>query len=219
MLDEKTANDLTLAFPFITQLERDYNTFMESLWIQHFDPCTVVMDESRSCTGAIFVLSGVIKIYKLSEEGKEITLYRIGRGETCVLTVACLLGSGDVPFPVAALAEQACTAAFLPFDSFHKMFYTSPALQKFIFTAMSAKFYSVLGLIENITFKRTSERLLDHLISKTAAGTYPLYVTHDVLASDLGTAREVVTRLLKELEGKQIVELSRGKIVLNPAKI
>jgi len=99
-------------------------------------------------------------------------------------------------------------------EVFKKLFYESPSVQKFIFSAMSAKFYSVLGLIENMTFKRTSDRLKDYLISKTAGGTYPLYATHEAIAADLGTAREVVSRLLKDLESKGIVSLSRGKILL-----
>lgn len=83
---------------------------------------------------------------------------------------------------------------------------------------MSAKFYSVLGLVENITFKRTSDRLMDYIISKTAGGAYPVYATHENIASELGTAREVVSRLLKDMESKGIVSLSRGKITYNPSK-
>jgi CRP/FNR family transcriptional regulator len=79
---------------------------------------------------------------------------------------------------------------------------------------MSAKLYSVLGLLESITFKRTSDRLMDLLVTKTAGGAYPLYATHESIASDLGPAREVVSRLLKDMEGRGIVRLSRGKIQL-----
>lgn len=214
MLDTKTFSDLKKAFPFIQDMGPWEDQFMTSAGFQKFQAETVIMDESRNCSGVIFVLSGNIRIYKLSEEGKEITLYRIGRGETCVLTVACLLGTGDVPFPVAAVAEQESMVVFVPVDIFKRLFFDSPSVQKFIFTSMSAKFYSVLGLIENITFKRTSERLKDLLISKTAGGTYPLYATHEYIASELGTAREVVSRLLKEFESSGIVSLSRGKILL-----
>lgn len=83
---------------------------------------------------------------------------------------------------------------------------------------MSAKFYSILGLVENITFRRTSDRLMDYIISKSAGGTYPVYATHESIASDLGTAREVISRLLKDMESKGIVSLNRGKIIYNPPK-
>lgn len=214
MLDAKTLNDMRKAFPFIRDLGPSEDLLLSSAGLHHFHAGTLIMDENRNCSGVIFILSGVIRIFKLSDEGKEMTLYRISRGETCILTVACLLGTGDVPFPVSAAAEQDATVVQIPVETFRHLFYESPSVQRFIFSSMSAKFYSVLGLLENITFRRTSDRLMDLLISKTAGGAYPLYATHESIASDLGTAREVVSRLLKEMESQGIVSLSRGKILL-----
>ncbi|HBR03944.1 MAG TPA: Crp/Fnr family transcriptional regulator [Ruminiclostridium sp.] len=213
MLDEKKVHELKKAFPFVNELDGKHE-FFDSLYYQKIEPGMVILDESHKCTGVILMLSGVIRIYKLSDEGREITLYRIGRGETCTLTLACLLGIGEVPFPVAASAEQLSEAVFVPAEIFKKLFYSVPSIQKFFFMSLSAKFYSVLNLLENITFKRTSERLMDFLITKTAGGTYPLYSTHEAIGAELGTAREVVSRLLKEMESNGIVTLSRGKITL-----
>lgn len=215
MLDEKVRMNLKKAFPFVNELGDKQENFFNSLYHQRLEAGMVLLDENRGCSGVILVLSGMIRIYKLSEEGKEITLYRIGRGETCVLTVACMLGTGDIPFPVAAAAEQVSDIIFIPIELFKRYFFEVPSIQKFFFSSMSAKFYSVLGLLENVTFKRTSDRLTDFLITKTAGGTYPLYATHEAVASELGTAREVVSRLLKEMESKGQVSLSRGKIVLH----
>lgn len=219
MLEERVITDLKKAFPFVKELGDKQNQFFNMLYHQKLEPGMVLLDETQSCSGVILVLSGVIRIYKLSEEGKEITLYRIGRGETCVLTVACILGTGDIPFPVAASSEQLSEVVFIPIELFKKYFYEIPSIQKYFFTSMSAKFYSLLGLLENITFKRTSDRLADFLITKTAGGTYPLYATHENIAAELGTAREVVSRLLKEMEGEGKVSLSRGKVILNQKKI
>ncbi len=216
MLNEKIIPNLEKAFPFIHELGPLREQFLGLLYHQRFESGTVILDEGHHCSGVILVLSGQIRIYKLSEEGREITLYRIGRGETCVLTIACLLGTGDVLFPVAASAEQPSEAVFIPVEVFKKLFYENPSIQRFFFTSLSAKFYSVLGLLENVTFKRTSDRLVDFLLTKTAGGTYPLYATHETIASELGTAREVISRLLKEMESKGLVSLSRGKILLHP---
>ncbi len=218
MLNDVIISDLKKAFPFVNDLGDIQKLFFSRLYLQKLDSGMVLLDESRECTGVILVLSGTIRIYKLSEEGKEITLYRISRGETCVLTVACLMGLGEIPFPVSASAEQPSEVVFIPIEMFRKFFFESQSIQKFFFSSMSAKFYSVLGLVENITFKRTSDRLLDFIISKTAGGAYPLYATHEAIASDLGTAREVISRLLKDMESKGIVNLSRGKIIFNPSK-
>lgn len=214
MLDDKTLSEMRKAFPFVNDLGPSEEILRSSAWLQQFEAGAVIMDQNQNCSGVIFVLSGIIKILKISDDGREMTLYRIGRGETCVLTVACLLGTGDVPFPVSAYAEQDSSAVLVPVETFRKLFYESPSVQKFIFSSMSAKFYSVLGLLESVTFKRTSDRLMDFLITKTAGGTYPLYATHEAIASELGTAREVVSRLLKDLENNGIVKLSRGKILL-----
>lgn len=214
MLDDKTLSEMRKAFPFVNDLGPSEEILRSSALLQQFEAGAVIMDQNQNCSGVIFVLSGIIKILKISDDGREMTLYRIGRGETCVLTVACLLGTGDVPFPVSAYAEQDSSAVLVPVETFRKLFYESPSIQKFIFSSMSAKFYSVLGLLESVTFKRTSDRLMDFLITKTAGGTYPLYATHEAIASELGTAREVVSRLLKDLENNGIVKLSRGKILL-----
>ena len=219
MLNEKVKMDLKKAFPFVTELGDKQENFFNSLYHQKLESDMILLDESRGCSGVILVLSGIIRIYKLSEDGKEITLYRIGRGETCVLTVACMLGTGDIPFPVAAAAEQVSEVVFIPIEIFKRFFFETPSIQKFFFSSMSAKFYSLLGLLENITFKRTSDRLADFLITKTAGGTYPLYATHETIASELGTAREVISRLLKEMESKGQVSLNRGKIILHQNKI
>ena len=202
------------AFPFVRDLGPSEELLRASAELHRFDADSVIMDQNQNCSGVIFVLSGVIRILRMSEEGREMTLYRISRGETCVLTVACLLGTGNVPFPVYAYAEQDTTVVRIPVDAFRRLFFESQAIQKYIFSSMSAKLYSVLGLLESITFKRTSDRLMDLLVTKTAGGAYPLYATHESIASDLGTAREVVSRLLKDMEGRGIVRLSRGKIQL-----
>ncbi len=215
MLDKKIITKFTKAFPFAYELSSNKENFFDSLYYTKIEPDSILLDESERCSNVIFVLSGAIRIYKLSEEGREITLYRIGRGETCVLTVACLLGVGELAFPVAASAEQASEAVFMPVEIFRKFFFEIPALQKFLFSSMASKFYSVLNLVENITFKKTSDRLLDYLVTKTANGTYPLYATHEIIASEIGTAREVVSRLLKELEGNGRVTLERGKVTFH----
>ena len=214
MLDEKIIDSLKKAFPFVNELGNKQMQFLSALYYQKIESGMIILDESRKCAGVILVLSGIIRIYKISEEGKEITLYRIGRGETCTLTVACLLGAGEVLLPVAASSEQLSEAVFIPTEIFRKFFYETPSIQKFFFTSMSAKFYSVLALLENVTFKRTSDRLMDFLITKTAGGTYPIYSTHEAVAAELGTAREVISRLLKEMELNGIISLSRGKITL-----
>ncbi|NMA67460.1 MAG: Crp/Fnr family transcriptional regulator, partial [Clostridiaceae bacterium] len=123
MLDPKIRNQFKKVFPFTQELGKQYDLFMNSLFFNKIEAGTIILDENEECSNVIFVLSGIIRIYKLSEEGKEITLYRMGRGETCVLTIACILGIGDISFPVAASTEQTCEVVFMPVEIFRKLFF------------------------------------------------------------------------------------------------
>lgn len=215
MATENVLKDLEHAFPFISGLSSDDRESLLGLCRYSVIPAgTIIMNESVKCSGISLFVSGLVRIFKLSDEGREITLYRIGRGETCVLTAACLLGSGIIPYPVSAIAEHDTLMVVVPLEPFRLLFQTCEPVRQFIFAAMAAKFYAILGLVENITFKRTNERLMDLLISKTGGGTYPLYATHESIASELGTAREVISRLLKEFEHDGLLEMQRGKITL-----
>ena len=215
MPQDKVLKDLEVAFPFIQELSIEYkDQLLSQCRYSTILAETFVMNESIRCSGVTLIVNGLIRIFKLSEEGREVTLYRIGRGETCVLTLACLLGSNNVPYPVSAVAEHDTLMVIVPVDVFHQLFQNCEPVRQFVFSAMAAKFYSILGLIEDITFKRTNERLMDLLISKTGGGTYPLYATHESIASELGTAREVVSRLLKEFERDGILQMQRGKVSL-----
>lgn len=215
MTTESVHREIENAFPFIQALSREERARLLEHSRHSLIPAgTRIMDETLRCSGVTLVVNGLVRIFKLSEEGKEITLYRIGRGETCVLTVACLLGNGSVPYPVSAVTEHDTLLVVIPVDVFRRLFEAATPVREFVFSAMAAKFYAVLGLVENITFKRTNERLLDLLISKTGGGAYPLYATHESVAAELGTAREVVSRLLKEYEQAGMLTLQRGKITL-----
>lgn len=215
MTTDSIHHELELAFPFIPALVReDRQTLLAQCRHSVIPAGSIIMNEDIKCSGVTLIVNGLVRIYKLSDEGREITLYRIGRGETCVLTVACLLGSGTIAYPVSAVTEHDTLMVIVPLELFRRLFQTSEATRSFVFSAMAAKFYTVLSLVENITFKRTNERLLDLLISKTGGGTYPLYATHEAIASELGTAREVVSRLLKEFEQSGMLSLQRGKVTL-----
>ena len=215
MTTETVMKELARSFPFIGELSpEDRETLLGMCRYNVIPAGTFIMNESIKCSGVTLIVEGLVRIFKLSDDGREITLYRIGRGETCVLTVSCLLGTGTVPYPVSAITEHDTLMVVVPIDHFRHLFQNSDPVRQFVFSAMAAKFYAVLGLVENITFKRTNERLLDLLISKTGGGAYPLYATHESIASELGTAREVVSRLLKDFERDGMLELARGKITL-----
>lgn len=170
---------------------------------------TVMIEQGRRCRGAAFVLSGAIRVYKLSPEGREITLYRVGCGETCVLAISCLLGGVD--YPVIAEVEEDAEVAMLPIGVLREAMQRSEPWQRFIYASMARAMIDVLTVLDEVAFRRMDARLAARLLQ---CEENLLEVTHEQLSADLGTAREVVSRLLKELENRKCVRLGRGSITL-----
>ena len=181
---------------------------------------TLMVEENSSCSGVTFVLSGEFRAYKVSENGREISLYTIHPGETCVMTVACLLGLNHSMSPLSVAAVQDSRIAVIPAEKFRYVYSVSPYVQQYVFVNVLNKFYDIIDLVERLTFKSVTERLRDFLVESTGGGKKPVYATHAELAAKIGTSREVVTRKLGELEHEGFVRTERGKIaVIMPEKL
>jgi len=169
-----------------------------------------IYSEGDSCQVIAFVLSGELRVYKAGQTGREITLYEIGPGETCILNASCILSG--MSYPANAVTISDVTMLLLPSAGFRRLVDKHEEMRDFIFTLLSRRLSGVMELVEEVAFGRMDERLLDYLIEKSENGN--LDTTHQKIANDLGTSREVVSRLLKDLERKQEVRLSRSSITL-----
>jgi CRP/FNR family transcriptional regulator, anaerobic regulatory protein len=163
--------------------------------------------EGSVCQVVPFVTSGVVRVYKMSDEGREITLYRVVSGQTCVITTSCVANSA--PFPAYAVAETDVTAWAVPAQQFREWLDASSAWRNYIFSQMLGRLSDVIELVEAVAFARMDQRLQEYL---SHAERPTLFRTHERIAADLGTSREVVSRLLKDLERKGTVKLRRGEI-------
>jgi CRP/FNR family transcriptional regulator, anaerobic regulatory protein len=198
------------AFPHLAELgEQERNGLFESMSYGLYPAGTVMIEQGRRCRGAALVLSGVIRVYKLSSEGREITLYRVGCGETCVLAVSCLLGGVD--YPVIAQVEDDAEVAMLPIDLLRTVMLKSEPWQRFIFSSMANSMMDVLNVLDEVAFRNMDARMAARLLQ---CNLNKIEMTHEQLAADMGTAREVVSRLLKELENRKYVELKRGTVII-----
>ncbi len=166
--------------------------------------------EGEACQGIAFVLSGEIRVFKIGETGREITLYEIGPGETCILNASCIL-SGTT-YPANASAGSDVDVLLVPSSTFRKLVVDSEDMRSFVFALLSRRLATVMELIEEVAFGRVDQRLRDYLVQKSVADV--LQATHQKIANDLGTSREVVSRLLKDLERKNKVKLTRNSITL-----
>ena len=169
-----------------------------------------IYTEGDACSAIAFVLSGEIRVFKIGDTGREITLYEIGPGETCILNASCIL-SGST-YPAHAVATSEMNVLLVPSADFRKLVTEQEAMRDFVFTLLSHRLAAVMELVEEVAFGRMDQRLMDYLIEKSENKI--LEATHQKIANDLGTSREVVSRLLKDFERKQRVKLSRNSIAL-----
>lgn len=172
----------------------------------------------QQCTHLALVLSGNARIYQLAESGREITLYRVGAGEVCILTASCIMSQQN--FPAMALSETAIDALLVPAGKVDEWMVKHPQWRHLIWTLMANRLSNVLCLLEEVTFRRMDQRISAYLVQKSTIQADPvLALTHQVIADDLGTSREVVSRILKDLEHEGLLSLSRGKITIDPVRL
>ena len=172
---------------------------------------SIVFHQGDPCSNYLLVLDGSVKVLTRAENGREIVLYRLASGDSCVLTTSCLFG--NVPYPAEGSTETAVTALSIPARAFKKAIQESDAFRTLVFQTFTAHLASVIALVEEVAFGRLSSRLARYLLKQAASGPR-INITHQALATELGSAREVISRQLKELEKTGMVTLQRGCILL-----
>ena len=173
------------------------------------DASTVLFRDGDGCAGYVLVLDGSVRVQKMDPNGREIVLYRVEQGQTCMLTTACLLGGTS--YPAEGVAEEPTRLVMLPTAAFDRAIGESPAFRRFVLSAISRRIADLMLLIEDVAFGRMGMRLA-RLLQRRADMDGVLAATHQDLAAELGTAREVVSRLLKDFEARGLVRLRRGEV-------
>lgn len=165
--------------------------------------------EGSKCSGIPLVLEGRARVYKLSESGREITLYRVEPGESCILTASCIMS--DVEFPAFAATETEVEAIVIPPAILHRWVSQYEVWSVFLWGLLASRFSEVISLVEEVAFQRVDKRTAEYLL-QSAGADGKIKKTHQDIAADIGTSREVISRILKELEHKGLITLSRGEI-------
>jgi CRP/FNR family transcriptional regulator len=172
---------------------------------------TVLFDERQPCQGFPFVLSGGIRVVKLAANGRELPLYKVLPGESCIISSSCLLGHAD--YNARGVAETKTTLALLPRKLFDALV-GEPAFRNFVFHLFAERIAELMQLIEEVAFRKLDQRLANLLLGKGRQ----LHTTHQQLADELGSVREMVSRLLKGFAEQGLVRLGREQIeILDPA--
>lgn len=173
----------------------------------------IILNEHAHIQSIPIVASGSIRVMRTDDEDKEILLYYIKAGESCIMSF--LGGMHHETSKVKAIAEEPTEILFIPVDKVTLLIKEYPQWLDYIFRLYHKRFEELLEVVNAVAFKKMDERLLNHLKLKCDhAKSKTLLVTHEQLANELGTVRVVISRLLKQMEDEQLVKLGRNKIVL-----
>jgi len=171
-----------------------------------------IMGDSGRCNGIPLILSGTMRLFKMAENGREINVYDVNEGEICVLAAVCALAEFDYDY--SAQAKTNCVMAILPPETFRQLMNESEAFKNFVFRTLSDKLVSALRAIEMLNFSSIEDRLSDYLYYH-ADKENVVMATHEMIARDIGSSREVVSRQLKKFENQGLLKLKRGRVELN----
>ena len=172
---------------------------------------TVLHSGSADCMGLLLIRKGQLRAYILSDEGREITIYRLFERDICLFSASCIMRS--IQFEVMVEAEKDTELWIIPPDLYKRIMEESAPIANFTNEIMAARFSEVMWLMEQIMWKSFDKRLAQFLLEESMLeGTSTLMLTHETIANHLGTAREVVTRMLRYFQSEGLVKLSRGTV-------
>ena len=201
-------------FPFWQGLSEEWKARLtEAAVYRKIEKGTVVHSGSADCLGLLLVCSGQLRAYIISEEGREITIYRLFERDICLFSASCMMR--NIQFDITIEAEKDTEAWVIPPKLYRKLTEVSAAAANYTNEVMGSRFSEVMWLMEQIMWNRFDRRLASFLLEESALeGSDSLLITHEKIANHLGSAREVVTRMLRYFQREGLVELSRGTICI-----
>ena len=180
---------------------------------KHFSKDQIVSSNSDACLGIILILSGGIRVSLISDEGREITLYRAHKDEFCVSTAFCVVQ--QLTFDAVVTAEEDTTVLVIPSSICSRLMNSNIHVRSFVFEKTTERYSQTIWAIQQMLFKRFDQRLAAYFISAyEKSGSDEVKKTQEEIARDVNSAREVVARMLKDFAAKGFVEIKRGKILL-----
>jgi len=207
MLAKDTQTRLLLQYPVLREIPgADREDLLANASMMNIPAGTVIFDENQPCRGFPLLLSGSIRVIKAAPNGRELLLYHVMPGESCILTSSCLLG--HTRYRARGIAEQAMEMVLLPASVFQALIGTQESFRSYVFHLFSDRLTDLMQLVSAVAFQKLDQRLAHLLASKPS----PIRATHQALADELGSAREIVSRLLKVYAEHGWVKLGREQI-------
>lgn len=202
------------AFPVWNKLHSgQQDLILSNLRFQAVKKGTMLHNGDAECTGLILVKSGQLRAYILSDEGREITLYRLFDRDLCLFSASCIMRS--IQFEVSIEAEKDTDLWVIPAAVYQRIMEESAPVSNYTNELMASRFSEVMWLMEQVMWKSLDKRVADFLLEEAAIeGTSELKLTHEIIANHLGTHREVITRMLRYFQSEGMVKLSRGAVAI-----
>ncbi len=209
--DSRQIEALIQQFPFLQQADNGFrDNFFKHVSLASLPVGSPICDQGMHCVHLALIVSGVARVFKLGESGREITLYRIGKGESCILTASCIVSG--TPFPAFAVCEEKIEALVINPLKVQQWTDEFSVWRNYLFSLVSGRLGDVISIVEEIAFRRVDCRLADYLLQAGGDNSDRINITHQAIASDLGTSREVVSRILKDFEHQGLIAVARGQL-------
>ncbi len=204
-------NHLTYLPVFDKLTKSQQNALTNAAFIRKFSKNELLHGSSQDCTGLILILSGQIRAFTISDDGREITMYRLFERDICLFSASCILNS--IQFDITITAEKDTEVLVIPSEVYKSIMEVSAPLANYTNEVMASRFSDVMWLIDQVMWKSFDKRLADFLLNETnIEGSSTLKITHETIGNHLGNPREVVTRMLRYFVSEGLVSLSRGTI-------
>lgn len=193
--------------------KQEQKIIADAAYIVCYEKGQLIHTPSRDCLGILIVISGVLRTYLLSEEGKKATIYRLKPGEICILAMSCVMPT--ITFDVEVEAEEACELLVIPTVSFRKLYEHNLLVENYILNMITRRFSYVMEGIQQLLFMTLEQRIITFLLEETKEQNQcKLRITKEQLAENIGSAREAVSRVLGKLQTEGLIIVTRGKIEL-----
>lgn len=206
--------DFESYFPIWNKLNQEQQRrIRNSLMERTVEKGTIIHNGNMDCTGLILVKSGQLRAYILSDEGREITIYRLFDRDMCLFSASCIMRS--IQFEITIEAEKKTELWVIPSEIYKSIMEESAPVANYTNELMASRFSDVMWLIEQIMWNSLNKRVATFLLEECAIeNSNELKITHEVIANHLGSHREVITRMLRYLQNEGMVKLSRGTVMV-----
>ena len=210
MIDQDQFKQISLALPILRQAEPKLaREFQQIASLARIPAGHDVFLEGDRVDAIALLISGVVRVYKIGETGREITLYRFGNGQSCILTANAILSQKT--FQAVATVEKEAEAVMIPADTFRDWVILYDLWREFVFDLLSQRLSTLMTIVDEIAFRRMDTRIASLLVTRARAQN-PMRITHQEIAAELGSSREVVSRLLEDFNERGLIRSARGEI-------